>query len=110
MRLYSSKKEIRLNKKALIMTTMCIAVVVGIYVYLTHRPAPAPLPPVVQTAPATKEDVNIYGEYVGRVRAQRFVEVHARVEGYLEQMLFAEGTYVKKNQVLFIIAAVLPPI
>lgn len=103
MRLYSSKKEIRLNKKALIMTTMCIAVVVGIYVYLTHRPAPAPLPPVVQTAPATKEDVNIYGEYVGRVRAQRFVEVHARVEGYLEQMLFAEGTYVKKNQVLFII-------
>lgn len=103
MRLYSSKKEIRLNKKALFMTTVCIAVVVGIYVYLTHRPAPAPLPPVVQTAPATKEDVNIYGEYVGRVRAQRFVEVHARVEGYLEQMLFAEGTYVKKNQVLFVI-------
>lgn len=71
--------------------------------YLTHRPAPTPLPPIVQTAPATKEDVNIYGEYVGRVRAQRFVEVHARVEGYLEQMLFAEGTYVKKNQVLFVI-------
>ncbi len=103
MRLYSSKKEIRLNKKALFLTTICIAVVVGIYVYLTHRPAPAPLPPIVQTAPATKEDVNIYGEYVGRVRAQRFVEVHARVEGYLEQMLFAEGTYVKKNQVLFVI-------
>lgn len=103
MRLYSSKKEIRLNKKALFLTTICIAVVVGIYVYLTHRPAPAPLPPIVQTAPSTKEDVNIYGEYVGRVRAQRFVEVHARVEGYLEQMLFAEGTYVKKNQVLFVI-------
>ncbi len=103
MRLYSSKKEIRLNKKALFLTTICIAVVVGIYVYLTHRPAPTPLPPIVQTAPATKEDVNIYGEYVGRVRAQRFVEVHARVEGYLEQMLFAEGTYVKKNQVLFVI-------
>lgn len=103
MRLYSSKKEIRLNKKALFLTTICIAVVVGIYVYLTYRPAPTPLPPIVQTAPATKEDVNIYGEYVGRVRAQRFVEVHARVEGYLEQMLFAEGTYVKKNQVLFVI-------
>ena len=45
----------------------------------------------------------IYGEYVGRVRAQQFVEVRARVEGYLEQMLFAEGTYVTKNQVLFVI-------
>ena len=45
----------------------------------------------------------IYGEYVGRIRAQQFVEVRARVEGYLEQMLFAEGTYVNKNQVLFVI-------
>ena len=26
-----------------------------------------------------------------------------RVEGFLEQMLFAEGTYVKRNQVLFVI-------
>ena len=40
---------------------------------------------------------------MGRVRAQQFVEVRARVEGYLERMLFEEGTYVDKNQVLFII-------
>lgn len=52
--------------------------------------------PVVAIAPATQDDVEIYGEYVGRVRAQQFVEVRARVEGYLEQMLFAEGTYVTK--------------
>ena len=49
------------------------------------------------------EDVNIYGEYVGRIRAQQFVGIHARVEGYLEQMLFAEGTYVEKGQTLFVI-------
>lgn len=47
--------------------------------------------------------MEIYGDYVGRVRAQQFVEVRARVEGFLERMAFAEGTYVKKNQVLFII-------
>ena len=40
---------------------------------------------------------------VGRIRAQQFVEVHARVEGYLEQMLFAEGTHVNKGQTLFVI-------
>ena len=40
-----------------------------------------------------------FGEYVGRIRAQQFVEVRARVEGYLESMLFAEGTYITKNQV-----------
>lgn len=59
--------------------------------------------PVVTVEPAAQDDVEIYGEYVGRVRAQQFVEVRARVEGYLEKMLFEEGTYVKKNQVLFII-------
>lgn len=59
--------------------------------------------PVVAVAPSACEDVEIYGEYVGRVRAQQFVEVHARVEGYLESMLFEEGTPVKKDQVLFII-------
>lgn len=36
-------------------------------------------------------------------RAQQFVEIRARVEGYLEKMLFAEGTYIKKGQTLFVI-------
>ena len=40
---------------------------------------------------------------MGRVRAQQFVEVHARVEGFLEKMTFAEGTYVTKGQTLFVI-------
>ena len=48
-------------------------------------------------------DVEIYGEYVGRIRARRFVEVRARVEGYLEQMLFEGGKRVNRNQPLFII-------
>ncbi|MDE6491250.1 MAG: efflux RND transporter periplasmic adaptor subunit [Muribaculaceae bacterium] len=59
--------------------------------------------PTVVVAPASEDDVEIYGEYVGRVRAQQFVEVRARVEGYLEKMSFEEGTYVTKNQVLFVI-------
>ncbi len=58
---------------------------------------------MVEVAPVQTEDINIYGEYVGRIRAQQIVEIRARVEGYLEKMLFAEGTYVKKNQALFII-------
>ena len=49
------------------------------------------------------ENVNIYGEYVGRIRAQQFVEIHARVEGYLEKMCFKEGSYIQKGQTLFVI-------
>lgn len=59
--------------------------------------------PVVEVIPVDTTTVNIYGEYVGRIRAQQFVEVHARVEGYLEKMLFKEGSYIKKGQTLFII-------
>lgn len=59
--------------------------------------------PVVSVEPAEIRDVNIYGEYVGRIRAQQFVEVRARVEGYLQKMLFKEGSYIQKGQTLFII-------
>ncbi|MGL5681420.1 MAG: efflux RND transporter periplasmic adaptor subunit [Marinifilaceae bacterium] len=58
--------------------------------------------PVVVESVET-DDVEIYGEYVGRIRARHFVEVHARIEGYLERMLFEEGTKVKANQPLFFI-------
>ena len=44
------------------------------------------------------DNVEIYGEYVGQIRAKGFVEVRARVEGYLEQMLFEEGKRVSIKQ------------
>ena len=67
-----------------------------------HKEEPQ-LPIVVVDKPA-KEDVQIFGEYVGRIRASSFVEVHARVEGYLEKMMFEEGKKVKQGDPLFIIS------
>ncbi len=49
------------------------------------------------------QNVEIFGEYVGRIRALQFVEIRARVEGYLEKMLFEEGKHVNRNQPLFVI-------
>ncbi|HBX90510.1 MAG TPA: efflux transporter periplasmic adaptor subunit, partial [Alistipes sp.] len=38
--------------------------------YFALRPAPSvPVYPVVEVAPVQTEDINIYGEYVGRIRA-----------------------------------------
>ena len=56
-----------------------------------------PLRPLVIVDKPQKEDVQIFGEYVGRIRAASYVEIHARVEGYLEKMLFVEGKQVKQN-------------
>ena len=59
--------------------------------------------PIVIVEKPSKEDVKIFGEYVGSIRASSFVEIHARVEGFLEKMLFEEGKQVKQNEPLFII-------
>lgn len=81
-----------------------VAIAFGIGLYFMIKPRPhSEVLPVVGVEPVTTSEVNIYGEYVGRIRAQQFVEVRARVEGYLESMLFAEGTYIRKGQTLFII-------
>lgn len=81
-----------------------VAIALGVGLYFVIKPKPhSEVLPVVGVEPVTTSEVNIYGEYVGRIRAQQFVEVRARVEGYLESMLFAEGTYIKKGQTLFII-------
>lgn len=77
---------------------------IGAAIYFFTRPKPvATVLPTVEVEAAQTENVDIFGEYVGRIRAQQFVEIRARVEGYLEKMLFSEGTYIKKGQTLFII-------
>lgn len=58
---------------------------------------------IVVVEKPSKEDVQIFGEYVGRIRAVSYVEIHARVEGYLEKMLFEEGKRVKLGDPLFMI-------
>lgn len=98
-----SRMRIRLGRRGWIAVgTLTVAVAVLLFVLLRPRPAVSELP-VVAVENVTTQDVNIYGDYVGRIRAQQFVEIRARVEGYLERMLFAEGTYVKKGQTLFVI-------
>lgn len=59
--------------------------------------------PIVVVDKPQKEDVQIFGEYVGRIRASQFVEIHARVEGFLEKMMFEEGKRVTLNEPLFMI-------
>lgn len=95
--------RVRLSRGGWIaLAAIAVAAAVVLYVLLRPRPASTELP-AVAVERVTTENVNIYGEYVGRIRAQQFVEIRARVEGYLERMLFAEGTYVKKGQTLFVI-------
>ncbi|MGD8541996.1 MAG: efflux RND transporter periplasmic adaptor subunit [Desulfobacteraceae bacterium] len=65
-------------------------------------PANTP-PPAVVVAPVATQTVPIYGEYVARSEARETVEIRSRVAGFLEKVLFEEGSRVKAGQLLFVI-------
>lgn len=93
----------KLSKKKIVLSLVVVAVAVAIpLIFLKPKPVEEVLP-VVGVDVVRTRNVEIYGEFPGKIRAQQFVEVRARVEGYLEKMMFEEGTRVEKDQVLFII-------
>ncbi|HIS34674.1 MAG TPA: efflux RND transporter periplasmic adaptor subunit [Candidatus Avirikenella pullistercoris] len=59
--------------------------------------------PIVEVEDVAIDNIEIYGEYAGLIRASRSVEIHARVEGFLENMTFDEGKKVEMNEPLFYI-------
>lgn len=103
MKRFLTKKDLKFKKKQAIYACICIILVVGLYFIFNRKEKPVIERPIVCVQPVVQENVEIYGDYVGRIRAQLFVEVRARVEGFLERMHFEEGSYVKKDQVLFVI-------
>jgi RND family efflux transporter MFP subunit len=67
------------------------------------QPAAAPPAPQVSVAKPVRKLVSDYDEYVGRFIAVDFVEVRARVSGYLDKIHFTDGQMVKAGDLLFTI-------
>jgi RND family efflux transporter MFP subunit len=63
----------------------------------------APPPPKVTVAEPIKRTIVDQDEYVGRFVAVDFVEVRARVSGYLDKIHFQDGQTVKQGDLLFTI-------
>ncbi|MBI1363743.1 MAG: efflux RND transporter periplasmic adaptor subunit [Proteobacteria bacterium] len=57
----------------------------------------------VKVAPPTQQKLTEWDEFTGRFQARERVEIRARVSGYLDQIKFADGQMVKKDDVLFVI-------
>lgn len=82
-----------------IMLVMGLSVLTG-----CHKEEAGPPPPMpVKVATVEVRDVPIYSEWVGQTRGGEEVEIRARVEGYLERVVYKEGTFVKRGQVMYII-------
>ncbi len=57
----------------------------------------------VEVAEAAAAQVPLTREFVGTTAAVKFVEIRAKVQGYLQERTFTEGADVKKGDVLFVI-------
>ncbi|HKL01769.1 MAG TPA: efflux RND transporter periplasmic adaptor subunit [Desulfotignum sp.] len=63
--------------------------------------AQEPPAPQVRVLTITEQDVVPADEYVGHVEAIQNVNLRARVEGFIEEVSFKEGDYVREGQVLY---------
>jgi len=59
--------------------------------------------PFVKVITIKKRKISLKKEYVAHVEAIREVEIRPRIDGYLEEVRFREGDYVKKGDVLYVI-------
>jgi membrane fusion protein, multidrug efflux system len=59
--------------------------------------------PEVNVVEAGQRTVPVYAEYVGQTFGQSDVEIHARAEGWVQNILFKEGSVVRKGQLLYVI-------
>ena len=62
---------------------------------------PAPPPPGVTIAPVIQKEVPIHQEWVGTMAGNVDAEIRPKVEGFLLDRLYQEGSYVKKGQAMF---------
>jgi membrane fusion protein (multidrug efflux system) len=62
---------------------------------------PPPPPPIVQVMDLTATNVPLGAEFIGQLDSPQNVEVRARVEAFVQEMPFTEGTEVKAGELLF---------
>jgi membrane fusion protein, multidrug efflux system len=67
--------------------------------------AAAPPPPTVSVAEVLARPLRDFEEFTGRLEPVTAVSIQPRVAGFIESAQFAEGTHVKKGQLLFRIDA-----
>ncbi|MFQ3223817.1 MAG: membrane fusion protein (multidrug efflux system) [Lentimonas sp.] len=65
--------------------------------------APPPPPPIVQVETVKASEMPLSVEFIGQLDSPQNVEVRARVEAFVDKMLFIEGSEVKEGDPLFLL-------
>ena len=86
------------------MPALLALLIVGIAMASTSckkKPAAVPPPPIVQVMEVTATSMPCEAEFIGQLDSPQNVDVRARVEAFVEKVLFTEGTDVKEGDPLF---------
>lgn len=80
----------------------------GFYWYQNKAPQPAEaaaasMPPQVTVASPLHQEIVEWDEFTGQFAAVEYVELRARVSGYLQSIHFEDGQIVRKGDLLFVI-------
>jgi RND family efflux transporter MFP subunit len=62
---------------------------------------PAAPPLTVSVATVAEREFQDFDEFTGRAEGSEFVEIRARVSGYLDKVAFKPGSFIKKDDLLF---------
>ncbi len=67
------------------------------------KPQPKTMGNDVVAITITQKDTPVTFELLGQTESSHKVEIRARIEGFLDKQLYADGSYVKANQPMFLI-------
>lgn len=91
--------------KAIIFILVVILILGGFFFWTIKRMIPSgmwepPIPTVEVTSPVMQDVIN-YNEFSGNLESIESVDIRARAEGYLRQVSFEDGAFVKTDDLLF---------
>jgi len=99
---YRTIRRSRETRDAGVWGFLCVALLLSAACETKPAYTPPP-PPKVTVSQPVRQNVTDYLELAGNTQTVNTVQLRARVEGYLEKILFQDGQTVKKDQLLFII-------
>ena len=82
-------------------TFALLALLIGLLGGCADPETPPPPLPEVRVMQVQPKDTPVIFKFVGMTESSQQVEVRARVDGFLEERLYTEGSIVKKGQVMF---------
>src|SRR5262245_13223163 len=107
LRVFIDMKDHRTNRwrnaaGSLALVSWIAAIALGMSGCGKEGPAALP-PPIVMVAEVTATNAPMATEIIGQLDSPQNVEVRARVEAFVEKVLFTEGTEVKEGDPLFLL-------